>query len=112
MSTNNDTGGERTNTFDGLFGDDEVRDVLQETFYAPAEVPVSAAKPRRKRTRKNQSKPSHYDVICISLYKEDLARLDEKVAHLKESGHRKMSRSALIRYALDTVDLDALPRAY
>ncbi|MCZ7681915.1 MAG: hypothetical protein M5U28_25230 [Sandaracinaceae bacterium] len=51
-------------------------------------------------------------MICISLYKEDLARLDAKVRELKERGHRKMSRSALIRYALDTVDLEALPRSY
>ncbi len=61
---------------------------------------------------KKKKKPDHYEVICISLYKEDLARLDAKVAKLKLSGHRKMSRSALIRYALDTADLDGLPRSY
>ena len=40
------------------------------------------------------------------------ARLDEKVKLLKAQGHRKMSRSALIRYALDTADLEGLPKAY
>ena len=46
------------------------------------------------------------------MYKEDLARLDEKVRALKDSGHRKMSRSALIRFALDQVDLTKLPKSY
>ena len=57
-------------------------------------------------------KPDHYEVICISLYTEDLARLDAKVADLKVRGHRKMNRSSLIRFALDQVDASKLPRAY
>ncbi len=87
-----------------LFDEGEVREVLSETFYREADEP--------RRARAKALKPDHYEVICISLYKEDLARLDAKVRELKERGHRKMSRSALIRYALDTVDLDALPRSY
>lgn len=89
-----------------LFDQDEVREVLGETFYK--REPKKA--PTKRRAKK--PKPDHYEVICISLYKEDLQRLDEKVATLKARGHRKMSRSALIRYALDTADLDGLPRAY
>ncbi|MEM6958528.1 MAG: hypothetical protein AAF411_16960 [Myxococcota bacterium] len=94
---------EPTSTFDELFDGDEVREVLSASFYK--------SEPQRRK-RKKTKKADHYDVICISLYKEDLARLDEKVAYLKAQGHRKMSRSALIRFALDTVDLDALPRSY
>lgn len=41
-----------------------------------------------------------YKVICISLYHEDLKRLDEMVEALKTGGLRSMSRSALIRIAL------------
>lgn len=89
-----------------LFNRDEVDEVLQGSFYAPTKT----AKAPRK--RKSKPKPDHYEVICISLYKEDLARLDEKVKALKESGHRKMNRSALIRFALDTVATDELPRSY
>ncbi len=90
-----------------LFDGDEVSEVLEDTFYRRA--PAKAGK-RKKRKRK--AKPDHYEVICISLYTEDLERLDAKVKLLKERGHRKMSRSALIRYALDTADLGGLPRAY
>lgn len=96
---------ERAQGVRDLFDGDEVREVLSETFY---QEPVE--RPRRGRAK--ALKPDHYEVICISLYKEDLARLDAKVQELKEKGHRKMSRSALIRYALDTVDLEALPRSY
>lgn len=88
----------------------EVRDVLEETFYRAE--PVARAKPVRKRSRRKKRKPDHYEVICISLYKEDLVRLDEKVAELKRQGHRKMSRSALIRFALDHAPLEKLPKAY
>jgi hypothetical protein len=92
-----------------IFDADEVREVLSETFYRE---PASSAREPKRRARAKALKPDHYEVICISLYNEDLARLDAKVQRLKEQGHRKMSRSALIRYALDTVDLDALPKSY
>ncbi len=84
---------------------DEVREVLRETFYSPKAEP-------RARPRVTKPRPDHYEVICISLYREDLDALDGKVSALKRSGHRKMSRSALIRYALSTADLSKLPRSY
>lgn len=87
---------------------DEVEEVLRETFYSAPK----ALTPPKKKKRKKAKKPDHYKVICISMYTEDLARLDAKVAELKESGHRKMSRSALIRFALDQVDPSKLPPSY
>ncbi|MEZ4338324.1 MAG: hypothetical protein R3B82_17015 [Sandaracinaceae bacterium] len=93
-----------------LFDADEVREVLEETFYKREPAKAAPAKRKRRRAAKKADVP--YEVICISLYKDDLRRLDEKVKVLKARGHRKMSRSALIRYALDTADLDGLPRSY
>ena len=55
-------------------------------------------------------KPAHYKVICISLYNDDLQRLDAMVDSLKARGMTKANRSALIRYALSQVDLDSVPR--
>jgi hypothetical protein len=81
---------------------DEVQDVLSGVFYSPA--------PRDARSRKTQSKPLHYKVICISLYTKDLERLDALVNELKARGMTKANRSALIRVALDQVDLDKVPR--
>jgi hypothetical protein len=60
--------------------------------------------------RAEPSKPTHYKVICISMYTKDLERLDALVADLKSRGLTKANRSALIRAALEQVDLDRVPR--
>jgi hypothetical protein len=82
---------------------DEVEGVLSGSFYAP---PPRAG----SRSRKDEQKPAHYKVICISLYTRDLARLDGLVDELKARGITKANRSALIRVALDQLDLDKVPR--
>lgn len=87
-----------------VFASDDVEEVLRKEFYGE----------RKAETGDRKAEPGKlsYKVICISLYHEDLARLDEKVSELKRAGHRKMNRSALIRYALDTADLNGVPRGY
>lgn len=105
---------------DALFEGEEVQEVLRESFYRPAQpakvqpAKVEPAKVEARRAKQRRKKPVDvdYQVICISLYDEDLASLDQKVQKLKASGHRKMSRSALIRFALDQVDLSKLPKSY
>ncbi|HTM44052.1 MAG TPA: hypothetical protein VL137_03800 [Polyangiaceae bacterium] len=59
---------------------------------------------------RRDNKPSHYKVICISMYTDDLKRLDSMVESLKTRGLTKANRSALIRYALSEVDLDRVPK--
>lgn len=61
-------------------------------------------------SRDKMEKPTHYKVICISMYTKDLKRLDEMVDTLKAKGMTKANRSALIRYALSEVDLDEVPQ--
>ena len=82
---------------------DEVQGVLSGAFYT---------KDGNKRPRKAEpaAKPQHYKVICISLYPRDLERLDKLVDELKARGVTKANRSALIRVALDQLDLDKVPR--
>jgi hypothetical protein len=84
---------------------DEVEGVLSAAFYArrdpePAAVEAPAT----------PEKPLHYKVICISMYTEDLKRLDGMVDQLKSRGLTKANRSALIRYALGAVDVDRVPK--
>lgn len=86
---------------------DEVQGVLSGAFYA--------ARPEREPSRREAKsraaeKPVHYKVICISMYTKDLERLDEMVDALKAKGITKANRSALIRAALDQVDLEKIPR--
>lgn len=77
--------------------------LLEHAFYRGKS---GAARPPAK------DKPSHYKVISISLYTEDLARLEAMVQELKRRGHTKANKSQLIRFALDSVDLDQMPRSY
>ena len=86
---------------------DEVQGVLSGSFYSPAE---SGAFPKGGDRSGAAAKPTHYKVICISMYTKDLERLDALVDELKSRGMTKASRSALIRAALDQVDLDKVPR--
>ena len=45
-------------------------------------------------------KPTHYKVVCHSMYTSDLDELDRKVVLLKQHGWSKANRSHLIRIAL------------
>ena len=87
-----------------LLDKDEVEGVLSGAFYHPP--PES----RERARAKPLTKPEHYKVICISLYKDDLAQLDGMVKELKARGLTKANRSALIRQALLQLDLDKVPR--
>jgi hypothetical protein len=88
-----------------LLDADEVQGVLSGAFYSPVPEP-----PARARKGEPAPKPAHYKVICISLYTKDLERLDALVDELKARGITKANRSALIRVALDQLDLDKVPR--
>ena len=101
-----------------LFDDAEVRDVLAETFYRAARPEVTEVDgptvaslgPTGDRKKPKRPKADHYEILCISMYVEDLARMDQKVRELKSRGHRRMTRSALIRYALDRLAIDDVPK--
>jgi hypothetical protein len=67
---------------------------------ARAQPPVEAAASNKK------PKPEHYKVVSISLYNEDIERLDRMVIELKRRGHHKANKSQLIRQALAQIDLD------
>jgi hypothetical protein len=82
---------------------DDIEGVLGGSFYAPRPNAGAAARTPGER-------PTHYKVICISMYTDDLERLDEMVQTLKARGLTKANRSALIRYALGSVKLDDVPK--
>jgi hypothetical protein len=91
---------------------EDAEGVVGGDFYASqSSPPVSTTSPRADLDMgKRETKPSHYKVICISMYTDDLKRLDCMVEELKSRGLTKANRSALIRYALGEVDLDRVPK--
>ena len=78
-------------------------------FFAPTSVPVTPVASALAGD-KPEAKPLHYKVICISMYTDDLKRLDTMVESLKARGLTKANRSALIRYALSEVNLERVPK--
>ena len=83
--------------------------ILSEEYYGRRTTTSGPATPESPR-RAKAPRPTHYKVICISMYTRDLARMDALVDALKAKGVTKANRSALIRAALDQVDLDKVPR--
>jgi hypothetical protein len=88
-----------------VLGDDPIDDRLVAEFYRPSARP--ARPPRAEKPR-----PTHYKIVCISLYTEDIARLEALVGELKRRGHTKANKSQVIRAALDQVDLSKIPKGY
>jgi len=87
----------------------ETDDILRKEYYGKGEeIDDASAEPGRRR-RTNKPKPTHYKVVCISLYTRDIENLEDKVAELKRRGHTKANKSQLIRYALNQLDIDKLP---
>jgi hypothetical protein len=80
----------------------EAEVILQQDFYGGGE-----RRPRRASDPK--PRPTHYKVVCISLYTKDIEALDATVAELKRRGYTKANKSQLIRYALSQLDIDKLP---
>jgi hypothetical protein len=93
---------------DKLMAHDPLSDadaILSEEYYGRRDH--AGAAPRR--AAKGQPRPTHYKIICISMYTRDLEELEAKVAELKRRGWTKANKSHLIRLALSQIDLDKLP---
>lgn len=76
--------------------------ILSEEYYGRR---TTETKPKK---RAAGERPTHYKVICISMYTRDIEELEAKVAELKRRGWTKANKSQLIRLALSQIDLDKL----
>tara|TARA_B100000902_G_C26655873_1_gene595995 strand:- start:247 stop:549 length:303 start_codon:yes stop_codon:yes gene_type:complete len=89
---------DRVGAIRGFFKDEET---AVEEFFAPKiKGPVKSTAP----------KPTHYKVVSISLYQEDIARLEALVSGLKAKGHTRANKSMVIREALRQLDLESVPK--
>jgi len=84
----------------------EGEQLLLDSMFGPPRAP---RRPRGSR-REKPAKPQHYKIVSISLYNEDIERLDKMVRELKRRGHYKANKSQLIRHALAQLDLDSVPK--
>jgi hypothetical protein len=81
--------------------------ILSEEYYGRR--PRGAEPMHAQRRGATAARPTHYKVICISMYTRDIEELEAKVAELKRRGWTKANKSQLIRLALSQIDLDKLP---
>ena len=91
-------------------GDVEAPAAVHET--APIGAATVGAEPAVAEEPAKKPRPTHYKLVCISLYTEDIERLDSLVAQLKRRGHTKANKSQVIREALLQIDLDKVPRSH
>jgi hypothetical protein len=84
--------------------------ILTEEYYGRRRDGATTTEPRKARgaAAGKQPRPTHYKVICISMYTQDIEDLDAKVAELKRRGWTKANKSQLIRLALSQIDIDKL----
>ena len=99
---------------DKLMAHDPLSDadaILSEEYYGRRRDGQGSSEPRKPRAPSGTKapRPTHYKVICISMYTRDLEDLDAKVAELKRRGWTKANKSQLIRLALSQIDIDKLP---
>ncbi|MBN1959341.1 MAG: hypothetical protein JW841_00215 [Deltaproteobacteria bacterium] len=87
----------------------EGEQLLLDALFGPP--PVAPKRPQAVR-RTIQSKPQHYRIMSISMYTDDIERLEQMVAELKRRGNYKANKSQLIRHALTKVNLDEVPEEF
>jgi hypothetical protein len=83
--------------------------ILSEEYYGKRGPNGTAPTAPMAAKRAKAQRPTHYKVICISMYTRDLEELDAKVAELKRRGWTKANKSQLIRLALSQIDVSKLP---
>ena len=88
---------------------DAPRDPLLEAFYGPSPTKRAPAKKKRARGRQPLKDGKSFRLVTFSFYEEDVARLDKLLAEARKRGHRRASRSQIVRLALRQVDLSQLP---
>lgn len=75
----------------------------------PAEAPARKRRRRSSRRRMPLRDGQTFRLVTFSFYEDDVDRLDTLLEEARRRGHRKVSRSQIVRLALRQVDLDALP---
>jgi hypothetical protein len=101
---------------EGLGDDPFAHDPVFQALYAPsaaaARAPAPApAHPNKGRTKERRPLKEGQDwrLVTFSFYEDDVERLDALLNQARKLGHRKVSRSQIVRLALRQVDLSKLP---
>jgi hypothetical protein len=85
--------------------------IMRKHFYRKSEE--AAPEPRLPPTEDAEEEgDARFRRVNISLFPEDIELLNEMVRTLRKRGYRRVNKSQIIRYALQTADLEKMPQSY
>jgi hypothetical protein len=85
--------------------------IMRKHFYRKSEE--AAPEPQLPLTgNAGEEEDARFRRVNISLFPEDIELLNEMVRTLRKRGYRRVSKSQIIRYALQTADLEKMPQSY
>jgi hypothetical protein len=86
--------------------------IMRKHFYRKSEETV-APEPRLPPVDDAEAEEeARFRRVNISLFPEDIELLNKMVRTLRKRGYRRVSKSQIIRYALQTADLEKMPQSY
>jgi hypothetical protein len=83
--------------------------IMRKHFYRKSE---ETTEPERQLPPVDEEEDAGFRRVNISLFPEDIELLNEMVRILRKRGYRRVSKSQIIRYALQSVDLEKMPQSY
>jgi hypothetical protein len=84
--------------------------IMRQHFYRKSEGTTAEPEPRLPPA--DEEEDAGFRRVNISLFPDDIELLNEMVRTLRKRGYRRVSKSQIIRYALQTVDLAKMPQSY
>ena len=100
---------------DVLGGIQSPEGIMRKHFYRKSEdvvEPEGPEEPARQPQPTEEEEDAGFRRVNISLFPEDIELLNGMVRTLRKRGYRRVSKSQIIRYALQTVDLEKMPQSY
>jgi hypothetical protein len=94
---------------DVLGGSQSPDAIMRKHFYRKSE---EVMEPERQPQPVEEEEDAGFRRVNISLFPEDIELLNGMVRTLRKRGYRRVSKSQIIRYALQTVDLEKMPQSY
>jgi hypothetical protein len=86
--------------------------IMRKHFYRKSEEATESESQLPPADEVEEDEDARFRRVNISLFPEDIELLKEMVRTLRKRGYRRVSKSQIIRYALQTVDLEKMPQSY
>jgi hypothetical protein len=86
--------------------------IMRKHFYRKSEEAAAPEPHLPPADDGEEEEDARFRRVNISLFPEDIELLNEMVRTLRKRGYRRVSKSQIIRYALQTADLEKMPQSY